>query len=86
MLLCERRLNQMKGRILNREVRPANGAVMAGQRDDALNGDTQAEETMFDNIGRLSQIAPHAPQTSLECDARVARLLNRRGDIKPPKR
>ncbi|CAI0645099.1 unnamed protein product [Colletotrichum noveboracense] len=52
LLLCERRLNQMKGRIFNREVRPVNDAVMAGLRDDALNGDTQAEETMFDNIAR----------------------------------
>ncbi|KAI8289228.1 hypothetical protein K4K60_009273 [Colletotrichum sp. SAR11_57] len=162
LLLCERRLNQMKGRIFNREMRPVNDVVMAGLRDDALSGDTQAEETMFDNIARaigvwnylnhpdalptvstnrnnlidgsgligrlvpafarmrdilmefdenwyndaaertrgwvdemldlilqdldaLSQ-AGRAPPNEFSIRARVARLLNRRGDIKPPKR
>ncbi|KAF4860448.1 Glucan endo-1,3-alpha-glucosidase agn1 [Colletotrichum siamense] len=52
LLLCERQLNQMKGRIFDRRVRPVADAQMTQLRLQALSGNTTAEEVLFNNIAR----------------------------------
>ncbi|KAI8241268.1 Glucan endo-1,3-alpha-glucosidase agn1 [Colletotrichum sp. SAR 10_96] len=54
LLLCERQLNQMKGRIFDRRVRPVADAQMTQLRLQALSGNTTAEEVLFNNIARVS--------------------------------